>query len=197
MAHHSRLPHWAGKVYETLLLAYPREHRAEYGALMKQLFRDQWRDAAGSDMGRVPVRFALATLADVIRSAFCEHVIQQTETMKNISWKKLSLLLFAIAIVAGMFSCTTSLRDQNLALGLAYLSALVLAARAVVEWKRPSTELLSSLVTGAIIAVVYALIMPVWAKTHLPVVPGVIVIPLLNALIPVSRAGLRLIGRQS
>lgn len=34
-------------VYERLLLAYPQSHRAEYGAAMAQLFRDQCRDAWG------------------------------------------------------------------------------------------------------------------------------------------------------
>ena len=33
------------KFYGRLLLAYPRSHRAEYGAAMAQLFRDQCRDA--------------------------------------------------------------------------------------------------------------------------------------------------------
>src|SRR4051812_3632629 len=189
MGDYSRSLHWAGKVYAALLRAYPREHRAEYGRLMMQLFRDQWRDAAGSGTGRVPVRFAVATLADLTRSAFCEHVTHQIENMKNISWKKLSLILCAVATLAGLFSCTTSLQKQPLALGLAYFSALVLAIRAVVEWKRPSTEVLSSLVTAAVLSTAYALIMPVWAKVHLPVVPGFVAIPLLlNSLIPLYRA---------
>jgi len=188
----------AEKVYGAFLRLYPREHRDAYGGLMRQLFRDQWQDSLRRGDGGGPARLAMATLADLIRSAFSEHLTQQAQNMNHAPWKKLSYILFAVAVLAGLFSCTTSVQNPQLAVALAYLSGLVLAARAVVEWNRPIAELFSSLVTGAAVAVIYALIMPVWGKVHLPVLPWLVVVPmLLNAFIPLVRAGMKLVKRQA
>ena len=58
------------RLYRALLVAYPGEHRREYGELMVQLFRDRMhRD--GSGLGALKVW--LAMIVDLTTSALKEH----------------------------------------------------------------------------------------------------------------------------
>ena len=41
------------RLYRTMLLVYPREHRREYGDLMVQLFRDRMRYDGGGLRGLI------------------------------------------------------------------------------------------------------------------------------------------------
>ncbi len=58
------------KLYRALLIAYPREHRREYGELMVQLFRDRMRRDGG---GLKILRVWLAMIIDLVTSALKEH----------------------------------------------------------------------------------------------------------------------------
>src|SRR4051812_19341549 len=89
---------WAERMYGAFLRLYPREHRNAYGGLMRQLFRDQWQDAMRRADGSGRTYLAMATLADLIRSALSEHVTQQAQNMNPAPWKKLSYILFAAAV---------------------------------------------------------------------------------------------------
>ena len=61
----------AERIYRALLLAYPKEHRREYGEPMVQLFRDRMsRDGGG--LGTLAVW--MHTLFDLVRSASREHL---------------------------------------------------------------------------------------------------------------------------
>lgn len=62
----------AERIYTALLRLYPRAHRAEYGALMLQAFKDAYRDAYTTD-GRIGIAFWLDALADVVTSAAREQ----------------------------------------------------------------------------------------------------------------------------
>ena len=185
--------HRAAWIYERLLWVYPRSHRREYGPLMAQLFRDQCR-AASRGGGRWPLLgLSLRALPDLALSAFRENLTEQSTHMKNMSPQKLSLILFVAAIGAGILSCNFSLGQPGIAVGLAYLSALALLVRAFAEWKRPENELIRSLIWGAVIAVIYALILPVWGKVKLPVNPILALAPMfLNAIVPLVKTALRL-----
>ena len=58
------------RVYRVLLLAYPKEHRREYGDLMVQLFRDRMRfDGNGFRALIIWVQM----ISDLVRAAFKEH----------------------------------------------------------------------------------------------------------------------------
>lgn len=178
------------RVYEALLRLYPQAYRREYGPMMLQLFRDQCRDLCRRG-NHGAAGFWLWTLADVCRSAFREQLTEQTNHMKNMPPRKLSLILFVVAVGASVFSCYLTSSTPGLALGLAYFSALVLVVRAAVEWVRPSTELVRSLIWGGAGAAVFAFICPQWAKLHLPVIPALILIPvLLTGIPPLIKTGL-------
>ena len=59
------------RIYRALLLAYPKEHRREYGEPMVQLFRDRMnRDGGG--LGTLAVWMHM--LFDLVRSASRERV---------------------------------------------------------------------------------------------------------------------------
>ena len=58
------------KVYRTLLLAFPGEHRREYGEPMAQLFRDRMRRDGG---GFRSLAVWAAMVFDLARSAFTER----------------------------------------------------------------------------------------------------------------------------
>ena len=58
------------KLYRALLVAYPREHRREYGELMVQLFRDRMRRDGG---GLGVLKVWLAMIVDLVTSALKEH----------------------------------------------------------------------------------------------------------------------------
>jgi hypothetical protein len=64
----------ARKLYQFLILAYPREHRLAYGPWMVQLFCDQYRAAAGAFQPGGLSSFWLYTLADLTSSALREQV---------------------------------------------------------------------------------------------------------------------------
>ena len=58
------------KLYRLLLVAYPREHRREYGELMVQLFRDRMRRDGG---GLGSLNVWLEMIVDLVGSALKEH----------------------------------------------------------------------------------------------------------------------------
>ena len=58
------------KLYRALLVAYPREHRREYGELMVQLFRDRMRRDGG---GLGILKVWLEMFVDLVTSALKEH----------------------------------------------------------------------------------------------------------------------------
>lgn len=181
----------ASRIYEELLWLYPRAHREKYGPLMVQFFRDQWR-AARPGSAPAMLELSLGTLGDLAFSAFREHLSNQLHNMKNMSRNRLSLILFITAIGAALLTGNFIPGRIGIALGLAYFSALALLLRAIVEWKRPANELVRSLVWGATIAVIFALIFPVWGRFKLPIIPWLVITPMiLNALVPMINVGRR------
>jgi capsular polysaccharide biosynthesis protein len=62
------------KIYEYLLLAYPRGHRAEYGPAMRQLFRDQCRDAWNESRNWGLVKLWLRVLPDLASTSIMERL---------------------------------------------------------------------------------------------------------------------------
>ena len=187
----------ASRIYEKLLWLYPRAHREEYGPLMAQFFRDQCR-AASPGNSRALLGLWLGTFIDLASSAFREHLSNQLHRMKNPSRNTLSLVLFIVAIGAALLSINFIPGRVDVALGLAYFSALTLLFRASIEWRRPPNELVRSLVWGAIIAVIFSFIFPVWGKFKLPIIPWLVAIPVfLNALVPMINVGRHFASRRA
>jgi len=62
---------WSRLAYGLLLLAFPRRVRREFGDEMRQLFEDQWREAASA---RARLALTLAAAADALRHGLAERV---------------------------------------------------------------------------------------------------------------------------
>ncbi len=204
MDDHDQSMRRAVNIYRRLLLLYPRSHRREYGALMAQLFQDQCRDLPAREDGsrRGLARLWGKTLLDLVCTAFYEHLSNQIHRMKNMPPKTLSLVLFIVSTFAALLSIKLTVlhASQGLVVGLLCFCAAALLVRAICEWLRPGAELVKSLVWAAAIAVIYSLVMPVFAKLHL--IPNPALTPLLmaailsNSFVPLGRAAHRIIARR-
>ena len=75
----------AQKIYGALLRAYPPAHRAEYGAAMAQLFRDQCRDAWGESKHFGLLKLWLRVLPDWAKTSIMERLaaLNERKTMNE------------------------------------------------------------------------------------------------------------------
>ena len=75
----------AQKIYGALLRAYPPAHRAEYGAAMAQLFRDQCRDAWGESKNFGLLKLWLRVLPDWAKTSIMERLaaLNERKTMNE------------------------------------------------------------------------------------------------------------------
>jgi capsular polysaccharide biosynthesis protein len=100
------------KIYERLLMAYPKAHRAEFGAAMTQLFRDQCRDAWNESQNRGVMKLWLHVLPDLVKTSFIERLAALNKR-KSMSDKMTTLIqprtifLKVFAVVFLIILCTT------------------------------------------------------------------------------------------
>jgi len=193
----------ACRIYRTLLRCYPKTHRAEYGELMLQLFRDQCRDAF-REHGRFGALVVWRDAAgDLVFTAIQEHINNLPNIMKDININRLALILFAIGLGLA-FIGVPPLVGTHLATAFIYLSSLAILLRAIAEWFRPPGEVTKSILWGVGVLVAYGFVLPFWAKLHaqfgVPAGfnPALHAIPvLLNIVVPVVKALLSVIRKAS
>jgi hypothetical protein len=154
----------ACRFYRAVLLLYPRAHRAGYGRLMEQLFRDQCRAALRETGGRGVAAITARALCDAISSAFREHITQFTQTMHTQTPSRIALILLVSALAFLQFAANSATHSTALTAVFLTLSALALLGRAVAECYRPSSEWLRGLAWGFVVALLYSLIFPAWKK---------------------------------
>ena len=101
------------KVYGHLLLAYPRVHRAEYGAAMAQLFRDQCRAAWNESRTWGLLKLWLRVLPDLASTSILERLAALNER-KTMDDKLVSLsrdrtmpsaIFMRVAVTVFLFCC--------------------------------------------------------------------------------------------
>jgi capsular polysaccharide biosynthesis protein len=90
------------KIFERLLLAYPKAHRAEYGPAMAQLFRDQCRDAWSESQRWGVMKLWLRVLPDLVNTSIAERLSALNER-KSMSEKLASLFRFRQATPLSTF----------------------------------------------------------------------------------------------
>ena len=99
-------------IYGRLLLAYPRSHRAKYGAAMAQLFRDQCRDAWNESQNWGVIKLWMRVLPDLVKTSFIERLAALNER-KSMSDKMTALIqprtifLKVFAVVFLIILCAT------------------------------------------------------------------------------------------
>ena len=87
------------KIYERLLATYPADFRREYGPAMKQLFRDQCRDAWGAGRGWSLAALWLRALSDWGKTSVMEHFASAKQ--KAPIFRRVFAATLALAIVSG------------------------------------------------------------------------------------------------
>jgi hypothetical protein len=93
------------RLYQFLLLAYPREFRLEYGPAMTQVFGDCCRDTQSLGL-EASLRFWLTIIFDVITTAPAERwdtFGKGHATMKNLKTNIFGLLACLLVIVVAFF----------------------------------------------------------------------------------------------
>ena len=129
----------SGRVYRALLVAYPSEHRGEYGAPMVQLFRDRMRRDGG---GLKTVAVWVQMILDLVSSAFKERMegIMATDTeevwaiLKTmfrtlLEPRRVGLLLFVLLVplALALLAIASMTREAN----YSYESGVLRAERGV------------------------------------------------------------------
>ncbi len=89
------------RIYRGLILAYPRQHRRDFGEPMVQLMRDRFRDEGGG--WRTPV-FWLRILTDVVKSATRERVSAVRDGYRTGWWRAGAVAVAAVIAVADVMS---------------------------------------------------------------------------------------------
>jgi len=148
-------------IYRKLLRLYPRAHREEYGALMAQLFRDQYRDAYRE--GRVPGILSLwrRTLRDLAKNSLLEQI--ETKQIMHLDPRNRPMILLLVGLALGFLSFAFT-RSPDLLRLLVAASALAILAKALLELFRPSNEWKRFALGSALLLFIYGLFMPAWAK---------------------------------
>jgi len=148
-------------IYRKLLRLYPRAHREEYGALMAQLFRDQYRDAYRE--GRVPgiLRLWRRTLSDLAKNSLLEQI--ETKQIMHLDPRNRPMILLLVGLALGFLSFAFT-RSPDLLRLLVAASALAILAKALLELFRPSNEWKRFALGSALLLFIYGLFMPAWAK---------------------------------
>ena len=93
----------AQRLYQLILLVYPREFRCEFGPQMLQVFRDCYREEQRTRRPLGSALFWLLTLGDLARTATQEHLdnLRKENSIMNIRKDALALLgCLAIIVLA-------------------------------------------------------------------------------------------------
>jgi hypothetical protein len=107
----------AKRLFQIMLLAYPREFRLAYGMEMTQVFRDCYRDIQ-SDGFTSGIAFWLRMILDVIRTAPLERweaLGRRYKLMKNLKSNVIGLVV-CVAIIAVTLVLFDYARRHNVAL---------------------------------------------------------------------------------
>ena len=110
------------KIYQALLLVYPRKHRQEYGEPMVQLFKDIMRHKGG---GIRTLAVWVHVVFDLVRSAFSEH-------KEGIMWE--GPRVRRAIVWAGKFLLRTSVTAFMMYLVLAGAMLAAVLVSAVAGW---------------------------------------------------------------
>lgn len=111
----------SARVYEGLLVVYPKRYRAEYGPAMAQLFRDLARESYGQARGWGLAGLWLRVLADTSRSAGEEHWQALSERLRcslaaDQTWMRTgwaAYLLAAVCVGLGIIAKALVLRQTQ------------------------------------------------------------------------------------
>jgi hypothetical protein len=121
--------------------------------------------------------------------------------MKTPNINHICHLLFGSAVLCAFLSSPSIVGPIGASV-FAYLSTFLILSRAIAEWFRPPGESWKAIGWGVAVMIVYAVVMPFWAKVNAlhasacPVIPALAAgAVFLNLIVPVLRAVLNRTGR--
>jgi len=116
----NRTPSISGRVYEVLLVAYPKEFRSEYRPQMVQAFRDLCREELGRGSKAGSVKLWARTFLDLATTALTERVSSCANDEEVIvNNHKLAAVGFALLLLP-LFFVSARLMRYGLGVGLLF-----------------------------------------------------------------------------
>ena len=108
------------RVYQTLLLAYPKRFRREYGTQMAQTFRDLCREERRQGGAGRLVRLWVRTLLDLIVTAMVERSIGCKKNREVIVGDRRLAVVGFLLVSAPLYFVSASLLKYGLGVGLLF-----------------------------------------------------------------------------
>jgi len=108
------------RVYQTLLLAYPKRFRREYGTQMAQTFRDLFREERRQGGAGRLVRLWVRTLLDLIVTAMVERSIGCKKNREVIVGDRRLAVVGFLFVSAPLYFVSASLLKYGLGVGLLF-----------------------------------------------------------------------------
>lgn len=108
------------RVYQTLLLAYPKRFRREYGMQMAQTFRDLFREERRQGGAGRLVRLWVRTLLDLIVTAMVERSIGCKKNREVIVGDRRLAVVGFLLVSAPLYFVSASLLKYGLGVGLLF-----------------------------------------------------------------------------
>jgi signal peptidase I len=113
------------RLYSAMLYAYPAEFRRDFGAPMKQLFRDRCRDIARAPERLAILRFVMLVMTDWVRTTVCERATEfwnagreKRQRSSVTEWAGTILIyLFATTTLVQAYVIPTGSMEGNLLVG--------------------------------------------------------------------------------
>ncbi len=108
------------RVYQTLLLAYPKRFQREYGTQMAQTFRDLFREERRQGGAGRLVRLWVRTLLDLIVTAMVERSIGCKKNREVIVGDRRLAVVGFLLVSAPLYFVSASLLKYGLGVGLLF-----------------------------------------------------------------------------
>ncbi len=159
------------RLFEQLLVIYPRTHREEYGPAILQLFRDQCRDAWVNGKSRGLIGFWLHAFADLLKTSFLEH-------LSNLNRRKSMLKYFRpqftpFSVFFSIFGCVfLFLFLSSVVITFMYPESFKSSTRLLIRWTATPSSLDSIIRTEFAIVQSHATLSKVSQSLNLPTVWG-------------------------
>ena len=115
------MPSISERVYETLLVAYPKEFRREYGPQMAQVFKDLYREERRRSGAFGLSRLWVSTLLDLAATAFAER-------SKAMKWRVLMPLALVLGLLIAFVDSSPGWDDTGITAATVFTSCGVLGA---------------------------------------------------------------------
>src|SRR5688572_2856286 len=115
------------ELYAVCLKLFPASYRCEYGALMRQFFRDQYRTARQRKHPLALIHLWVSTLADIGVNAPHQHFLEWRQTLMDTKQAEFLVRFHVAELVCGLLAMAVSF----ISFGFGWVAFFVTTALAV------------------------------------------------------------------